>query len=50
MTQPYSPSGAVPLGYDRGKDDTGPRIAKIETFATPMVGFVRVTAEDGTTN
>ena len=49
MTIPYSPSGAVPLDYDRGKDDTGPRIASIETFATPMVGFVRVTAEDGTT-
>jgi len=48
MTLPYSPSGAVPLGYDRGKDDTGPRITQIETFTTPMVGFVRVTAEDGT--
>ena len=49
MTLPYSPSGAVPLDYDRGKNDTGPRIIKLETFATPMVGFTRVTAEDGTT-
>ncbi len=49
MTLPYSPSGAVPSGYDRGRDDTGPRIDRLETFATPMVGFVRVTAEDGTT-
>ena len=49
MTLPYSPSGAVPLGYDRGKHDTGPRITRLETFATPMIGFTRVTAEDGTT-
>ncbi|MDD9977974.1 MAG: mandelate racemase/muconate lactonizing enzyme family protein [Boseongicola sp.] len=49
MTLPYSPSGAVPIGYNRGKDDTGPRIRKLETFASPMVGFVRVTAEDGST-
>ena len=48
MTLPYSPSGAVPLGYDRGKHDTGPRITRLETFATPMIGFTRVTAEDGT--
>lgn len=49
MTLPYSPSGAVPPGYNRSRDDTGPRIERLETFATPMVGFVRVTAEDGTT-
>jgi len=45
---PYSASGAVPVAGDRGRDDTGPRITRIETFCTPLVGFVRVTAEDGT--
>ncbi len=49
MTIPYSPSGAVPTGDDRGQNDTGPRIRKLETFASQMVGFVRVTAEDGST-
>ncbi|SMX44519.1 mandelate racemase/muconate lactonizing enzyme family protein [Maliponia aquimaris] len=48
MSIPYSSSGAVPVAGDRGKDDTGPRIARIETFCTPLIGFVRVTAEDGT--
>lgn len=48
MTTPYSASGAVPVTYDRGSDDTGPRIDRIETFCTPLIGFVRVTAEDGT--
>ncbi|MGR3762312.1 mandelate racemase/muconate lactonizing enzyme family protein (plasmid) [Roseobacteraceae bacterium NS-SX3] len=47
MSTPYSTSGAVPVAYDRGKDDTGPRIRRIETFCTPLIGFVRVTAEDG---
>lgn len=49
MSTPYSMSGAVPVTNSRGKDDTGPRVRKIETFCTPLVGFVRVTAEDGTT-
>jgi L-alanine-DL-glutamate epimerase-like enolase superfamily enzyme len=47
MSIPYSASGAVPLATPRGLDDTGPRITRIETFATPLIGFVRVTAEDG---
>ena len=49
MSTPYSMSGAVPVSTGRGKDDTGPRLRRIETFCTPLVGFVRVTAEDGTT-
>jgi L-alanine-DL-glutamate epimerase-like enolase superfamily enzyme len=49
MSAPYSASGAVPVTFDRGKDDTGLRISQIETFCTPFVGFVRVTAEDGST-
>ena len=44
MSIPYSASGAVPLTTPRGLDDTGPRITRIETFATPLIGFVRVTA------
>lgn len=48
MSIPYSASGAVPATYDRGKDDTGLRIKSIETFCTPLIGFVRVTAQDGT--
>jgi L-alanine-DL-glutamate epimerase-like enolase superfamily enzyme len=48
MSTPYSSSGAVPVSYDRGADDMGPRISRIETFCTPLIGFVRVTAEDGT--
>ena len=47
MSIPYSASGAVPLATPRGLDDTGPRITRIETFATPLIGFVRVTTEDG---
>ena len=47
MSIPYSASGAVPLTTPRGLDDTGPRITRIETFATPLIGFVRVTTEDG---
>ncbi|UWR90614.1 mandelate racemase/muconate lactonizing enzyme family protein [Phaeobacter inhibens] len=47
MTTPYSASGAVPVGADRGKEDSGPRIRRIETFCSPLVGFVRVTSEDG---
>ncbi|ATG37579.1 putative mandelate racemase/muconate lactonizing enzyme (plasmid) [Phaeobacter piscinae] len=47
MSTPYSASGAVPVGVDRGKDDYGPRIHRIETFCSPLVGFVRVTSEDG---
>ena len=46
MTTPYSFSGAVPLRHDCGKQDAGPRIQRIETFCTPLIGFVRVTAED----
>ncbi|WP_417839588.1 mandelate racemase/muconate lactonizing enzyme family protein [Tritonibacter scottomollicae] len=49
MNTPYSTSGAVPVTTARGRHDTGPRIAKVETFCTPLIGFVRVTAEDGTT-
>ena len=48
MSTPYSTSGAVPVSYQRGAADTGPRITRIETFCTPLIGFVRVTAEDGT--
>ncbi|AHD11454.1 mandelate racemase/muconate lactonizing enzyme family protein [Phaeobacter gallaeciensis] len=47
MSTPYSASGAVPVGAGRGKDDGGPRIRRIETFCSPLVGFVRVTSEDG---
>ena len=47
MSIPYSASGAVPLSTPRGQDDTGPRITRIETFATPLIGFVRVTTADG---
>jgi L-alanine-DL-glutamate epimerase-like enolase superfamily enzyme len=49
MSTPYSMSGAVPVAGARGRDDAGPRIRRIETFCTPLIGFVRVTAEDGTT-
>lgn len=49
MSTPYSTSGAVPVSYDRGAQDTGLRIKRVETFCTPLIGFVRVTAEDGTT-
>ncbi|ATF20199.1 mandelate racemase/muconate lactonizing enzyme family protein [Phaeobacter gallaeciensis] len=47
MSTPYSASGAVPVMAGRGKDDCGPRIRRIETFCSPLVGFVRVTSEDG---
>ncbi len=47
MSTPYSTSGAVPVSYDRGAQDTGLRIKGVETFCTPLIGFVRVTAEDG---
>jgi L-alanine-DL-glutamate epimerase-like enolase superfamily enzyme len=47
MSIPYSASGAVPLSTPRGLEDRGPRITRIETFATPLIGFVRVTTEDG---
>jgi L-alanine-DL-glutamate epimerase-like enolase superfamily enzyme len=47
MSIPYSASGAVPLSSPRGLEDTGPRITRIETFATPLIGFVRVTTQDG---
>ncbi len=47
MSTPYSASGAMPVSHDRGRQDTGPRIRNIETFCTPLIGFVRVTAEDG---
>lgn len=48
MSTPYSLSGAVPVAQDAAQDDRGPRICRIETFCTPLIGFVRVTAEDGT--
>lgn len=47
MSTPYSTSGAVPRSHDPGREDNGPRIRRIETFCTPLIGFVRVTAEDG---
>lgn len=47
MSIPYSASGAVPLSTPRGLEDRGPRITRIETFATPLIGFVRVTTQDG---
>ena len=47
MSIPYSASGAVPLSGPRGEGDTGPRITRIETFTTPLIGFVRVTTADG---
>jgi len=49
MSMPYSTSGTAPVSYDRGAADTGLRIKQIETFCTPLIGFVRVTAEDGST-
>lgn len=48
MSTPYSMSGAAPVSNPRSNDDTEPRIVRLETFCTPFVGFVRVTAEDGT--
>lgn len=48
MSIPYTTSGAAPVGAAQWKDDTGPRIRRLETFCTPLIGFVRVTAEDGT--
>lgn len=33
MSTPYSTSGAVPVSYDRGAQDTGLRIKRVETFA-----------------
>jgi len=49
MSAPYSMSGAVPVANDHSQHDTDPRVQRIETFCTPLIGFVRVTAEDGTT-
>lgn len=49
MTLPYTTSGAVPVGAEQWRGDTGPRIVRIETFCTSLIGFVRVTAEDGST-
>lgn len=49
MSIPYSASGAVSLREPRGLTDTGPRIRSIETFSTPIIGFVRITTEDGQT-
>ena len=46
MSTPYSASGAMPVA-GRGQDDIGPRITLIETFCTPIVGFVRVTTQNG---
>ena len=43
---PYSASGAMPKS-GLGQFDTGPRIVKLETFCTHIVGFIRVTTEDG---
>lgn len=43
----YSASGAMLAQGDAGRDDTGPRIAKIETFCTSFIGFVRITTQDG---
>lgn len=49
MTSLYSASGAMIDYFDAGADDQGLRITTIETFATPLIGFVRVTAENGQT-
>ena len=43
---PYSASGAMPKS-GLGQFDTGPRIVKLETFCTHIVGFIRVMTEDG---
>lgn len=43
---PYSASGAMPKA-GRGQHDTGARIVRLETFCTPIIGFVRVTTDDG---
>jgi L-alanine-DL-glutamate epimerase-like enolase superfamily enzyme len=48
MSTPYSASGAVPLNEDLGAKDSDPKITAIETFTTPLIGFVRVTCADGT--
>ncbi|HCP19342.1 MAG TPA: mandelate racemase [Alphaproteobacteria bacterium] len=45
----YSASGAMADYYDAGGDDQDVRITSIETFTTPLIGFVRVTAENGQT-
>lgn len=47
MSTLYSASGAMLVSDARGREDVGPRIRKIETFCSPLIGFVRVTAEDG---
>lgn len=47
MSLPYSASGAMPRRGPRDPADTGPRLSRIETFTTSLVGFVRVTTEDG---
>ncbi|MFS4583407.1 mandelate racemase/muconate lactonizing enzyme family protein [Phaeobacter sp. C3_T13_0] len=47
MSTPYSASGAVPVRDNHGQEDTGLRIRRIETFCTPLIGFARVTSEDG---
>ena len=45
----YSASGAMADYYDAGSEDQDVRITSIETFTTPLIGFVRVTAENGQT-
>jgi L-alanine-DL-glutamate epimerase-like enolase superfamily enzyme len=45
----YSASGAMADYFDDGADDQDIRITSIETFTTPLIGFVRVTAENGQT-
>ena len=49
MSSLYTASGAMVDYYESGEDDIGPRIIRLETFTTPLIGFVRVTTEDGQT-
>ncbi len=45
----YGASGAMINYLDKGRDDQGPRIQKLETFTNQFIGFVKVTTEDAQT-
>ena len=45
----YGVSGAMINYLNKGRDDQGPRIEKLETYANQFIGFVKVTTEDGQT-
>ncbi len=45
----YGASGAMINYLDKGQDDQGPRIQKLETFTNQFIRFVKVTTEDGQT-